>query len=81
MVIFSCLSCLSWFRFPPTNDPDLQALWQAQAEQLLAPEPPPDIKGLATQFLMLVTFRDEKDQFELLCPLHGEGRECKALLA
>jgi hypothetical protein len=38
----------------------LQALRQAQADQLLAPEPPPDIKDLAAQFLVLGTCRDEK---------------------
>jgi hypothetical protein len=54
---------------------------QAQAEQLLAPEPPPDIKDLAAQFLVLVTCRDEKDQVELLARLREEGRECKALFA
>jgi hypothetical protein len=73
--------CFSWFRFPPTNDPDLQALWQAQADQLSDPEPPSDIKDLANQFLVLVTCRDEKEQVELIARLKEEGRECKALLA
>jgi hypothetical protein len=59
----------------------LQALWQALAEKFLDPEPPPDIKDLAAQFLVLVTCRDEKDQIELLARLKEEGRECKALLA
>jgi hypothetical protein len=54
---------------------------RAQAEQLLAPEPPPDLNNLAAQFLVLVTCRDEKDQVELLGQLKEEGRECKALLA
>jgi hypothetical protein len=65
----------------PINDADLQALWQAQAEQLLTPALPPDIKGLTGQFLVLVTCRDEKEQIELLAQLQGQGRECKALLA
>jgi hypothetical protein len=47
----------------------------------LSPEPPPDIKDPAAQFLVLVTCRDDKDQVELLARLKGEGRECKALLA
>jgi hypothetical protein len=50
----------------------------SQAEQLLAPEPPPDIKDLAAQYLVLVTCRDEKDQIELLGRLKEKGRECKA---
>jgi hypothetical protein len=61
----------------------LQALWQAQAEQLLAPRAgrgSPD-PALTEQFLVLVTCRDEKDQVELLGRLKEEGRECKALLA
>jgi DNA anti-recombination protein RmuC len=67
----------------PTNDPDLQALWQAQAEQLLDPgsergSPDP---ALTEQFLVLVTCRDETEQLELLGRLKEEGRECKALLA
>jgi hypothetical protein len=73
----------------PTNDPDLQALWQAQAEQLLDPDAgPADSAGrgspdpaLPEQFLVLVTCRDEMDQVELLARLKEEGRECKALLA
>jgi hypothetical protein len=61
--------------FPPTPiaDPDLQALCQALADQLLAPEPPPDIKNPAQPFLVLVTCRDEKDQIELLGRLKEEG--------
>jgi hypothetical protein len=65
----------------PTNDPDLQALWQAQADQLLDPAPTVNIKDLADQFLVLVTCRDEKEQLALLGRLTEEGRECKALLA
>jgi hypothetical protein len=65
----------------PIDDPDLQALWQAQADQLLDPEPPPAIKDLGAQFLMLVTCPDEKDQIELLTRLKEEGRAGKALLA
>jgi hypothetical protein len=64
-----------------TDDPDLQPLWQAQAEQLLDPEPPPAIKKLTEEFLVLVTRYDEKDQGELLGRLKEEGRQCKALLA
>ena len=65
----------------PIDDPDLQALWEAQADQLLAPEPPPDIKDLPAQFLVLMTCRDEKEQVELLARLKEEGLACKALLA
>jgi hypothetical protein len=65
----------------PIDDADLQALWKAQAEQLLDPSPPPEIRELTDQFLVLVTCRDEKEQIELLGRLQGEGRECKALLA
>jgi hypothetical protein len=70
---------------PPIDDPDLEALWQAQAEQLLAPDDKsaghasPD-PALTEQFLVLVTCRDEKEQVELLGRLTEEGRECKALL-
>jgi hypothetical protein len=69
----------------PTNDPDLQALWQAQADQLLDPDESvgrrsPD-PALTEQFLVLVTCRDEKEQLELLGRLQEEGRECKALMA
>jgi hypothetical protein len=67
----------------PTNDPDLQALWQSQADQLLdlsagrvSPDP-----ALTEQFLVLVTRRDEKEQLELLARLSEDGRVCKALLA
>jgi hypothetical protein len=74
---------------PPTNEPDLQALWQAQAEQLLDPSAGRDDSAgrgspdpaLTAQFLVLVTCRDEKEQLELLGRLKEEGRECKALLA
>ena len=65
----------------PQGDPDLQALWQSQTEQLLAPTPPVNIKDLANQLLVLVTCRDEKEQVELLARLKEEGRDCKALLA
>jgi hypothetical protein len=80
---YPCFSVFNPWPFPPTpiDEPALQTLRQAQAEQLLAPEPPPDIKDLAAQFLTLVTCRDEKDQVELLTRLKEEGRECKALLA
>jgi hypothetical protein len=61
--------------------PDLRALWQSQAEQLLAPAPTVDIKDLTDQLLVLMTCRDEKEQVELLGRLKEEGREGKALLA
>jgi hypothetical protein len=60
---------------PIDADADLQALWQAQAEQLLDPAPPVDIKELTDQLLVLVTCRDEKEQTELLGRLTEEGRE------
>jgi hypothetical protein len=60
--------------------PDLQALWIAQAEKLLDPSPPPEIKALTDQYLVLVTCRDEEEQVEVLAQLQGTGRECKALL-
>jgi hypothetical protein len=65
----------------PSTTPTCKPIWQAQAEKLLAPSPPPDIEELSDQFLVPVTCRDEKEQIELLAQLHGEGRECKALLA
>jgi hypothetical protein len=65
----------------PAEDAELQAFWQAEAQKLLAEEPPPKAKEPAEQFLILVTCRDEKEQVELLTRLLGEGLQCKALMA
>jgi hypothetical protein len=65
----------------PVDDEDLRALWQAQADKLLAPDPAPAVTELAEQFLVLVTCKDEREQLDILAQLKTEGRDCKALLA
>jgi hypothetical protein len=64
----------------PTESPELQAAWQAAAEELTAPNPRA-VEGVAEQFLILVTCRDEQHQVELLERFHGQGLECRALLS
>jgi hypothetical protein len=39
------------------------------------------MQGLAEQFLLLITCRDEAHQVELLRRFQAEGLECKALLS
>jgi hypothetical protein len=46
----------------PVDDEHLRALCQAQADKLLAPDPPPDVTEPAEQFLVLVTCKDEREQ-------------------
>jgi hypothetical protein len=65
----------------PIDDAELKALWDGEAGKLLAAEPPAGIKQIDEQFLILVTCRDEKEQVELLGRFHGQGLECKALVA
>src|SRR5271163_2536767 len=49
----------------PVSAPDLQALWEAEAQKLLASPPREDIKEIADQYLILVTCRDDREQVEL----------------
>ena len=64
----------------PVTDSDLQALWEAEAQKLLAPTPRAGIKEIAEQYLILVTCRDENEQVELLSRFVVEGLQCKALV-
>jgi hypothetical protein len=72
----------------PTQPPELLAAWQAEAEAALTKFARP--KGeferdgqkaiqLSEQFLLLITFRDEKHQVELLGRFQDPGLVCKAL--
>ena len=67
----------------PIDDVELKALWENEARKLLAPEPAPTpgIKEIDEQFLILVTYRDEKEQVELLRRFKDDGVACKALVA
>ncbi len=67
----------------PTDSEELAAAWQATAEGRLAglSAPAPAAAACPTQFLILVTCRDEKQQVELLGRLGADGLECKALLS
>jgi hypothetical protein len=64
----------------PIDDAELEALWQGEADKLLAPEPPADVQQIDDQFLILVTCRDEQEQVDLLTRFTVEGLQCKALL-
>jgi hypothetical protein len=64
----------------PTDAPELQAAWQAAAEEAAAATPR-GVEAGPEQFLILITCRDERHQVELLQRLHGEGLECRALLS
>ena len=48
----------------PTTDPDLQAAWQAAAEACLAPSPVAGVDPGPSQYLILITCRDEQHQVE-----------------
>jgi hypothetical protein len=68
----------------PVSDADLRAAWEAAAHPELAAltaEPPPGIKEIPEQWLVLVTCRDEKEQAALLERFQREGLECKALVS
>jgi hypothetical protein len=64
----------------PAADPELQALWDAEAQKLLEPAPRLQVKAVAEQFIILVTCRSEKEQVELLSRFAAEGLKCKALV-
>jgi hypothetical protein len=64
----------------PTESPELQAAWQAAAEEVAA-QTARSVEDVPEQFLILVMCRDEKHQVELLQRLHGEGLECRALIS
>jgi hypothetical protein len=67
----------------PTDDEELRALWQRAAEAA-----PKDFAGwhgaavpVPAEFLVLVTWREEGQQVELLRRLEVEGMECTARLS
>ena len=64
----------------PTDAPELQAAWQAAAEEAAAATPR-GVEAGPEQFLILVTCRDEQHQVLLLGRFQGEGLECRALLS
>jgi len=61
---------------------ELEAAWQAAADARLAPPKWKHLggEGLAEQWYVLVTCRDERHQVELLGRFKGEGLTCKAVL-
>jgi len=66
----------------PTASEELRAAWEATAQGLLeAPVVRQGMQGIAEQFLVLLTCRDEAHQVELLQRFQAEGMECKALLS
>jgi hypothetical protein len=68
----------------PAVSEDLQAAWEAAANECLQKESAPrrvERTDIPEQFLILVTCRDERHQVELLGRFHGEGLECRALLS
>jgi len=65
----------------PTDAPELQALWKQAAEAAVAEKPSQGLDGLAEQWLVLITCRDEQHQVELLQRFQAEGLPCKALLS
>jgi len=65
----------------PTDSPELQALWQQAAEAAVAEKPARGLDGLAEQWLVLITCRNEQHQVELLQRFQAEGLPCKALLS
>jgi len=71
-----------WNRAPQV-DPELDATWQRAAQALLEAlsDPPRRFHDVKEQFLVLVTFRDEKQQVQLLQRFAAEGLECKALVS
>jgi hypothetical protein len=71
----------------PTASPDLQFLWQetqatidSALQEKPAKKPPPRIE-LDSQYLVLVTCRDENHQLELLGRFKQECLACKALVS
>jgi hypothetical protein len=68
----------------PPVPADLQAAWHHAAEAAMkeAAAPRPDLpSALPSQYLIVVTCRDEPHQIELLQRLTSEGLACKALLS
>jgi len=66
----------------PTETPELQALWQSAAEAAVAEEKADrGLAGIAEQWLVLITCRDEQHQVDLLRRFKEEGLPCKALLS
>jgi hypothetical protein len=68
----------------PTVDPELEMAWRAAADKALeeaSPHEPREAVLGPSQFLLLVTCRDETQQVELLGKFREEGIECKALVA
>jgi len=68
----------------PQPPAELLEAWQAAAGAVLAEEEgkrPFQGDVLPAAFYVLVTCRDERHQVDLLGRFHGEGLECKAVLA
>ena len=68
----------------PAISPDLQAVWEASAETVLATSDTREREGIAAipeQFLILIPCHDERHQIELLRRFRAEGMECRALIS
>jgi hypothetical protein len=68
----------------PAPSEELQAAWRAAAEASLAAAAAPQSwppAPLPSQFLILITCRDERQQIVLLKRFAAEGLECKALVS
>jgi hypothetical protein len=68
----------------PTASAELEALWQATAQNAAADEPAVSLDArelLPAQYFVLIPCRDEGQQVELLRRFQGEGLECRALLS
>jgi hypothetical protein len=68
----------------PTDSAELAAAWQAAEEARQAALEAPTIRpvpNVVSQYLILVTCRDEAHQIEVLGRLTGEGLECRALVS
>jgi hypothetical protein len=68
----------------PAISPDLKAAWEATVNAVVAPPYERNKDGVKCgpeQWLVLITCRDEKHQFELLARFQSEGITCRALLS
>jgi hypothetical protein len=68
----------------PVVSPEWKAAWQAAAEACLAASAAPATRAVSpgpAQYLILLTWRDEQQQVELLTRFREEGLDCRALLS
>jgi hypothetical protein len=68
----------------PEVPEELRLAWEMTARAAIESPPEPVRWGKASvpeEFAVLVTWRDEAQQGELLARFHGEGLDCKALLS